>query len=361
MLAAAFDHGVNLRGLRGSDEVAERRRGDEHLVGGDATLARGGAQQLLGDDARQRAGEHGADARLLLGGEHVNDAVHGLRGAVGMEGAEDEHAHLGAGQRQRDGFRVAHFGDEDHVRVHAHGRAQRGGEIVRVQADLALRDEALLVLVDELDRLLDGEDVPAVMVVDVVDDARERGGFARAGRPGDEDQAEPELDELEHGVGQAELLEGHHLVRDHAHDAADAELLHQVIRAEARVPGNGVREVHVAIPDEILPLLGRAELREDFAEAFVGQDRLVRRVEVAGDAELRRGPGEEVQVGGAERAHLQEPFIGLGHSSPFQCGVRDRERALRSPFRTRAPQSVLRTVLLIVPPPPTRRLPDRAG
>jgi hypothetical protein len=38
------------------------------------------------------------------------------------------------------------------------------------------------------DRVLDGDDVPGVALVDLVDDRRERAGFAGAGDTGDEDE-----------------------------------------------------------------------------------------------------------------------------------------------------------------------------
>ncbi len=62
-------------------------------------------------------------------------------------------------------------------------------EAERVGVDLALVDETSLVLVDVLDRILDGEDVLAPLGVDLVDHRRERRGLAAAGRAGDEHEA----------------------------------------------------------------------------------------------------------------------------------------------------------------------------
>ena len=39
----------------------------------------------LGDDGRQRARELQTDLALVLGGEHVDDAVEGLRRVVGVQ------------------------------------------------------------------------------------------------------------------------------------------------------------------------------------------------------------------------------------------------------------------------------------
>ena len=52
----------------------------------------------------------------------------------------DMHQVAGLGRRQRrlDRLEVAHLADEDHVGILAQGGAQRGGEAVGVDADLAL-------------------------------------------------------------------------------------------------------------------------------------------------------------------------------------------------------------------------------
>ena len=96
---------------------------------------------------------------------------------------------LGDAQRRLDRLEVAHFADEDDVRIFAQRGAQRRGEAERVGVDLALVDEAPLVLVDVLDRILDGDDVLAALGVDLVDHRRERRRLAAARRPGDEDEA----------------------------------------------------------------------------------------------------------------------------------------------------------------------------
>ena len=65
-----------------------------------------------------------------------------------------------------------------------------------MHADLALADQAVLAHMHELDRILDGENVAFFARVDVVDHGRERGGFARAGFAGDQDQAAVDLAQI---------------------------------------------------------------------------------------------------------------------------------------------------------------------
>jgi hypothetical protein len=116
-------------------------------------------QQRLRDHRAQRLGQHRAHHRLFAGREHVDDAVDGLGRRTGVQGAEHQMAGFGRGQRQADGFQVAHFADQDVVGVFAQRRAQRLVEAVRVAVHFALVDQALLRGVHELDRILDREDV----------------------------------------------------------------------------------------------------------------------------------------------------------------------------------------------------------
>ena len=156
---AGLEHGVDLVGLALADQVADRRRRDEDL-GRDAPAgAVGGRQQHLGHDPLERDRQLGADLALLLGREHVDDAVDRLRRVLGVERREHEVAGLGRGDRGADRLEVAHLADEDHVGVLAQRRLQRVAEAGRVGAELALVDDALLVRVEELDRILDRHDV----------------------------------------------------------------------------------------------------------------------------------------------------------------------------------------------------------
>jgi hypothetical protein len=82
-----------------------------------------------------------------------------------------------------DRLEVAHLADQHDVRVLAQCRAQRQREALRVAVDLALVDQAALVLVDELDRILDREDVIVTLPVDLVDHRGERRRLPGPRRP----------------------------------------------------------------------------------------------------------------------------------------------------------------------------------
>ena len=77
---------------------------------------------------------------------------------------------------------------------------------LRVGADLALVHDRGLVLVEELDRVLDRDDVHRLALVDRVDHRRERRRLTGAGRARHEDEAARLACELEEHLGKAELL-----------------------------------------------------------------------------------------------------------------------------------------------------------
>ena len=215
-------------------------------------------------------GELHAHLALLLGGEDVDDAVDRGRRALGVQRREHEVPGLGCGERGRDRLEVAHLADEDHVGVLAQRGAQAVGERRRVLADLALVDDARPVVVQELDRVLDGEDVLVPGAVDVVEERGEGRRLAGAGRAGDEHEAARLVREVVQARREAELLESLDLVRDEPEGGADGRALKVGVDAEAREAGNRVGEVDLPARLEGLLLLGRedpVDERPDLARA----------------------------------------------------------------------------------------------
>ena len=65
---------------------------------------------------------------LLLGGKGIHDSIDRRRGAVGVQRAHDQDAHFGRRDGDTDGLEVAHFADQDHVRVLTQPGVQGFGE-----------------------------------------------------------------------------------------------------------------------------------------------------------------------------------------------------------------------------------------
>jgi hypothetical protein len=113
-----------------------------------------------------------------------------------VQGGEHEVARLGGFERDLYRLAVAHLADEDDLRGLAQGGAQGAREVGRVRAELALVNRRVLVDVEELYRVLDGDDVVILRLVDQVDDGRQRGALAGAGRPRHEDDAVLQLGDV---------------------------------------------------------------------------------------------------------------------------------------------------------------------
>jgi hypothetical protein len=131
-----------------------------------------------------------------------------------VERREYEVAGLGRGERGRNRLEVSHLADEDHVGVLAQRGLQAEREALRIRAQLPLVHDALLVLVQELDRILDTEDVLVARVVDEVEHRRERSRLAGARWARHEHEAARLLRELLEHRRQPERAELRHLVRD---------------------------------------------------------------------------------------------------------------------------------------------------
>ena len=81
--------------------------------------------QRLTDDAFEHQRELRANLRLLVRRKGVDDARDRLRRRVGVQRRHRQVAGFGQLERGFHRLEVAHFADEDHVRVLAQRRAQR--------------------------------------------------------------------------------------------------------------------------------------------------------------------------------------------------------------------------------------------
>ena len=228
-------------------------------------IAVGPGHEALADDAAQGAGEREAYLLLLVRREEVDDAVDGLLRVGRVQRRHDEVAGLGRGERRLDGLGVTHLADEDDVGVLPHRGAQRVGEVVGVDADLALVDHAELVVVEDLDGVLDRHDVDLAVVVDVVDHAGQRRGLAGAGRAGDQDQAAGLHRERGEHRRHAEVVERDGADADAAEDQTGRATGAERVDAEPSDARDRVREVG---------LVGLLELLDEVLTQHLGDERL---------------------------------------------------------------------------------------
>src|SRR5487761_2631343 len=295
-LLTGLDRRVHLRDLGFADQIVDGRRAYHDLVRGDPAGTVLGLEQRLRNDRAQRGGDHRADHVLLGSRKHVDDAVDGLRRRTGVQRAEYQVAGFGAGQRQSDGFQVAHLPYQDHVRVFTQRAAQRVVERQGVRPDFTLVDQALLRFVHELDRVLDGEDVSLFGLVLVVDHRRQRGGFARSGRSGHQHLAARLVGDLFKDLRAFEIGERQDLGRDGPHHGCGAAVLHERVDAKARQAWDGEGEVALQVLLVELALAVIHDVIDHAVDVFVVHSRQVYPLDVAVHADHRRQSGRQMQV-----------------------------------------------------------------
>ena len=317
-LLAGLDGRVDAERLVLADQVGDGGGDHQELITGDAAgLVHAGAQHLA-DDRQERRGELHAHLLLLVGREGVNDSVDGAGGARGVQGAEHQVAGLCGADGGLDGLEVTHFADEDHVRVLSQRALQRLGERGDVDAQLALVDHRLLVVVVVLDRVLHRDDVAFPVVVDVVDHRRERRRLSRASGAGDDEETTRTADQVLADLREADLLEGEQAVGDLAQHHADDALLLEDRDTEAGRGAEGEAEVGAPLLLQLLLVLLRGHALHELHHVLRLQ-RLGRQVaEAAAQADGRGTAAGEVKVGGVlldddveQAVHLQRGLAGF--------------------------------------------------
>ena len=228
-----------------ADELGDPRVDDHDLDGRDSPAA-DARQQPLADHAAKRPGEHGHDLRLLFGREELDETGQGLGRVDRVERREHEMTRLRCLQRHVRGLGVAKLAYQDHVGVLTQDPAERLPEAVGVDSDLALVDDAVLVLVQELDRILDRDDVLRARAVDVVDHGRERRGLPGAGRARHEDEPSRLVREPLHSRREPELVESCDRARDAPECERDGTTLAKAVHSEAREIRGRVCDVELA-------------------------------------------------------------------------------------------------------------------
>ena len=155
------------------------------------------------------------------------------------------------------------------------------------------------MLVQELDRILDRDDVERLALVDRVDHGREGRRLTGAGRAGHEDQATRLACELEEHLRQAERLGRLDHLRHEAESRREAVALEVDVDAEAGDAGDGIGEVDLPVDLEPLLLLGREDAIEKVARLLRREHvEVLERREAAAHAQQRRRPSRDVEVGG---------------------------------------------------------------
>ena len=103
--------------------------------------------------------------------KHVGDTIQSLIGARCVQRREHEVAGLTCLEGDIKGLSVSHLANQDNVRRLAQHMPEGVTERVCVLADLPLDDDALLIRMDKLERILHRDDVNLLVLIDMVDHA----------------------------------------------------------------------------------------------------------------------------------------------------------------------------------------------
>lgn len=132
-----------------------------------------------------------------------------------------------------DGFEVAHFTDEDDIRIHTKGPAKSFFEATHIGADFSLAESGLIVLMEILDGIFEGDYMLIVIMIDEVEHGSKGSGFPGTSRAGNEQKPSGFDDKALDGFGHAHLFEGEETAGDTAHNHADMTTLAKNSNAEA--------------------------------------------------------------------------------------------------------------------------------
>ena len=277
--SAGLDVRGDAEGLVVADQRLDRGRGDHHFKRRHPAGTVHAGQQQLGDDRVDRGGQLGPDLLLLVGREGVHDAVHRTGGARGVQRGEHEVAGFRRGDRRFHRFQVAHFADENDVRVLAEGAPEGLAERGDIHADFALGDDGFLVAVVILDRVFDRDDVAIARLVDDVDHAREGRGFSGTGGSRDQHEAAGGVQDVLDLRRQPDFIQRQHARGNQAQHHAVIPLLAEHAHAEPGALAERKTEVAPAVLLHFLDVFFRCDGPHQPLGVVLGQPFAIQRLE----------------------------------------------------------------------------------
>ena len=166
---------------------------------------------------------------------------------------------------------------------------------------------------DVLDRVLDGDHVTGPRLVDAVQERGQRGAFARPGGPGHDDQAVGQVAQAVQAFREAQLGERAEAVFQPADGDRQPALPAEDVEAVPRAVAAGHGAVQRAGGLQRLAVQPRGQMGGHARRVFALQRAMPgQRLQQALDAEIRRQPRHEVQIGGVLAHALGQQAIQQG-------------------------------------------------
>src|SRR5207249_10684223 len=145
--------------------------------------------------------------------------------------------------RGLDSFKVAHFADQDYVRILPQSSAQGFGKRSRVDIDFTLTHERKLVPVQELNWIFNGDDVARTSRINAIDHCGQRCRFAGSSRAGDQVQTASLFCDSSNHSRQAKCHGISALIGNHTKNDTDSAALLKDVRAKTTQAFDAVCDV----------------------------------------------------------------------------------------------------------------------
>ena len=329
-----MDLGIELSSLPFPDQVGRRRGVDHDFLCHHPTELTGSrilaAAEGLGEHGHETSRELHTDLGLLAWREHIHHAIHRLGSRTGVQRAEHKMTGFSSADGQLDCFQVSHFADEDHIWVFPQCRTQGIGEAPGVFVELALVHQALIALVDEFDRILDGEDVFAAGVIDVIQQCSQGGGLAGTCGSRDQHQAPRTLAGLDHDRRQVQNLDAGDLAAQGPQAGGITALLPVHVHPETGDASESVGAVQFPGLFEGLALAVVQHREDQPVAVLLFQGFLQHRAQFAAETSVGRLSGGDVQIAAACFDQLHHQVFDHQIHTHLLTGVPSGSRDIRA-------------------------------
>ena len=214
-----------------------------------------------------------------------------------MQRTKHQVAGFRGGHGQAYGFQIAHFTDQDHVRVFTQGTTQSILERQGMRADFALIDQTLFAFMHEFDWVFHGQDVAQFFLVTLVDHRSQRSGFSRAGWSRNKHQAARIIANGLENFGGLQIFQRQYLGGNGTHYCTRTAVMDKGVDAKTCKSGNLEGEVDLLVLLVSLALTVVHDVIYQGVHILVLQRRQVDPAYVAMHTNHRRQAGGKMQIG----------------------------------------------------------------
>ena len=160
-----------------------------HDLGEKLPTAANFGRKTLAHDIAETVGQTKAHLLFFSYREETEKPVHRLAGIDRVQGAENEMAGFRGHERDFHGRAIAHFADKNNLWCLPERGAQAIRITIEVMPEFALIKGGAAGRVNELDRILQGNDMNRLFLVNLIQDRGQGRRLATAGRAGDKHES----------------------------------------------------------------------------------------------------------------------------------------------------------------------------